>query len=233
MRPLISVLLPTYNCYWLPIAVDTIIHQTVTDWQLVIVDDGSTDDTIDYLKDLRKELGSKLTIIWQPHNMGITAALNIGLQACDGIYIARMDADDQAHTKRFEEQLLLLLEHPEIDGCGTWIRFFGDEERVMEFPTDPDEVRDQLFQRTTVAHPTYFFRREIYEEFKYSPDFPHAEDLDFLLRVTEVYRLSNVPKVLLDYRVSYAESISCVHKEEQAVSANRARLAAAIRRGFP
>lgn len=233
IQPLISVLMPTYNCsLWLSEAVDSIIAQTVTDWHLVIVDDGSTDGTADYLRELHKELGPRLTTLWWPQNQGIVVALNEGLEACDGLYIARMDADDIAPPNRFQEQLLFLLEHPEIDGCGAWIQFFGDETRLMEFPTDPDEVRDLLFERNTVPHPTYFFRRQVYREFQYSPDYPHAEDLDFLLRVTEKYRISNVPKVLLRYRVDYKRSVSCVHVEEQARSAERARIVARERRGL-
>jgi len=126
--------------------------------------------------------------------------------------------------------LLLLLEHPEIDGCGAWIQFFGDETRMMEFPTDPDEVRDLLFERTTVPHPTYFFRRQVYEEFQYETLYNHAEDVDFLLRVTERYRLSNVPQVLLRYRVDYKRSVSCKHVKEQARSSERARAVARKRR---
>lgn len=231
IQPLISVLVPTYNSMpWLSEAVDSIIAQTVTDWHLVIVDDGSTDGTADYLRELHKELGPRLTTIWWSQNQGIVVALNEGLRACDGLYVARMDADDISLPSRFQEQLLYLLGHPEIDGCGAWIQFFGAETRMMEFPADPNEVRDLLFERTTVAHPTYFFRRQVYQELQYSPDYPHAEDLDFLFRVTEMYRLSNVPKVLLNYRVNYKRSVSCVHAREQAESVRRARIAARKRR---
>ena len=229
--PLISVLMPTYNAMpFLPEAVDSIIAQTVTDWHLVIVDDGSTDETSEYLGALHKQLGSQLTTIWWPQNRGIVYALNEGLKVCDGLYIARMDADDISLPNRFEEQLLYLLEHPEIDGCGASIRFFGDETRMMEFPTDPNEVRDLLFERTTVAHPTYFMHRRVYEAFQYSPDYPHAEDLEFLLRVTERFRLSSIPEVLVRYRAGQHQ-VSVIHSDIQRDSVQRARAEARKRRG--
>lgn len=236
-QPLISVLLPAYNSMpWLSEAVDSIIAQTVTDWHLVIVDDGSTDGTADYLRGLHKELGPRLTTIWWPQNrgsvQGISSVLNEGLRACDGLYIARMDADDISLPNRFQKQLLYLLEHPEIDGCGAWIQFFGAETRTMEFPTDPDDVRDLLFERTTVPHPTYFFRRQVYQEFQYDPLYNYAEDVDFLLRATEKYRISNVPEVLLHYRSDYKRCRSCEDVAAQSECVKWARAEARKRRGL-
>jgi len=202
IRPLISVLLPTYNAMpFLPEAVDSIIAQTVTDWHLVIVDDGSTDETGPYLQQLRERLGSQVTIITFPENRGLIEALNTGLDFCDGLYIARMDADDISLPHRFQKQLLYLLEHPEIDGCGAWIQFFGRDNQIMDvFPADPKEVRDRLFEFTTIPHPTYFFHRRVYEQFQYDTRFPHSEDVEFLFRATERLYFSNVQEVLLLYR---------------------------------
>jgi len=180
IRPLISVLLPTYNAMpFLPEAVDSIIAQTVTDWHLVIVDDGSTDETGPYLQQLRERLGSQVTIITFPENRGLIEALNTGLDFCDGLYIARMDADD------------ISLPH----------RFFGRDDQVMDmFPADPQEVRGRLFEFTTIPHPTYFFHRRVYEQFQYDTRFPHSEDVEFLFRATERLYFSNVQEVLLLYR---------------------------------
>lgn len=228
----ISVLLPSYNAMpYLPEAVDSIIAQTVTDWHLVIVDDGSTDESVPYFQHIRERLGSQVTIITFPENRGIVEALNSGLAFCTGDYIARMDADDISLPHRFERQLAHLQYHHNYDGCGSWIQFFGDENRLMEFPEQPEEVRDFLFLRTTVAHPTYFFKRRVYEQFRYDPNYEYAEDFDFLLRVTEYYRIGNVPEVLLRYR-AHSQCRSCEDLAAQAESVKRARVEACKRRGL-
>jgi len=229
---MISVLLPTYNAMpYLPEAVESIIAQRVGDWHLVIVDDGSTDGTAAYLRNVQRYLGSTMTVVTFPENRGVVEALNTGLDFCMGDFIARMDADDISLPTRFERQLAYLQYH-NYDGCGSWIQFFGDEDRLMEFSEQPEEVRDFLFLRTTVAHPTYFFKRRIYEQFQYDPAYEYAEDVDFLLRATEHYRIGNVPRVLLKYRADYSRNRSCEDVEAQAESVKRARVEACKRRGL-
>ncbi|MBU2060171.1 MAG: glycosyltransferase family 2 protein [Gammaproteobacteria bacterium] len=227
---MISVLMPVYNGMpYLEYALDSIEDQTQQDIQLVAVDDGSTDDSYKCLRDFQALAGIEVLIVQILHK-GIVGALNAGIDWCDGEYIARMDADDISLPTRLATQLSYLDRHPELAGCGAQIMFFGDESRLMEFPIDPVEVRDQMLERTTIAHPTYFLHRKVYEEFRYNPSYEYAEDADFMLRVTERFLIGNTPEVLLYYRADYKRNRSCEDLAAQAASVERARADARRRR---
>ena len=201
--PLISVLLPTWNAgKYLARSVDSIVKQTVEDWELIIVDDGSTDKTHEYLFKLA-QADSRIRIVLLPH-VGLVTALNTGLRLCRGKYIARQDADDISLCHRFKAQLEFLEKRPDLDGCGSAFQEI-DEKGVLGreieiFSEDPVETRQTLLHHTSIPHPTYFFRRRVYERFQYDPAY-HAEDLEFLFRATEVYKLACVPEILVLHRI--------------------------------
>ena len=120
----ISVIMPTYNTELsiLKEAVESILTQTVPDFEFIIIDDGSANGSDEYLNSLRDE---RIRIIRNPQNIGITKSLNIGLKEATGKYIARMDADDISMPTRFEKQYAYMESHPDVVMCGSWMEDFG------------------------------------------------------------------------------------------------------------
>lgn len=225
MAPLISVVLPVYNGeQFIAEAIASVLGQTVSDFELLIINDGSTDDTAAILD---RQADHRIKVFHRPHYM-LARTLNFGLSQVHprSEYIARQDADDISLPHRFERQLDFLRRNPDLDGCGAWLKYFGAwTGDGCSFPTDPVMVRELLWAFTTVPHPTYFMRRRVYEAFQYDPAYPHAEDIEFLLRVTERFRLANVPEVLVHYR-SGPHQVSVRHTAIQRDSTRRAREAA-------
>ena len=122
----ISVVMPTYNTEVsiLKTAVESILNQTFRDFEFIIIDDGSTNNSVEYLNSLKDQ---RVKLIRNDTNIGITKSLNIGLRAAKGKYIARMDSDDIAFPERFEKQYAFMERHPDVFVCGTKIKTFKDE----------------------------------------------------------------------------------------------------------
>lgn len=122
----ISVVMPTYNTdvSILKTAVDSILNQTFRDFEFIIIDDGSTNNSVEYLNSIADQ---RVKLIRNDTNIGITKSLNIGLRAAKGKYIARMDSDDIAFPERFEKQYAFMESHPDVFVCGTKVKHFRDE----------------------------------------------------------------------------------------------------------
>ena len=138
MSPVITVLLPTYNAAaWLGAAIDSLLHQSYRDFELLVIDDGSTDRTPSLLNTYKDD---RIRVLRHEHNSGLIASLNHGIDVAKGKFIARMDADDICMPQRFERQLLFLKTHPEVSICGTWMREFGARGALCRPPVDPEHL---------------------------------------------------------------------------------------------
>ena len=215
--PEISVVLPVYNGErYLGEALDSILGQTLHDFELIAVDDGSTDATAEIL-DACARRDRRVRVLEQPH-LGLIAALNRGLDASSGDYVARMDADDVSLEFRLERQLQFMKAHPSVGVCGAWIRFFGAAPSV-EWRTAPDHgtlVSSLLFE-SSLAHPTVMLRRELFGPgLRYDPSFPHSEDYDLWERASRSTRLANVQEVLLLHRIHDSQVTKTRSNELQA-----------------
>ena len=150
-KPLISVVMGIYNCAdTLPEAVQCIIDQTVSDWELIMCDDGSTDNTYETAEELQRKYPEKIAVLQDAENCGLSAMLNRCLENARGTYIARMDGDDLCRKDRFEKELQALQEHPEIDIVSCDMEFF-DESGVWgrishpTYPTEKDFMKESPF----------------------------------------------------------------------------------------
>lgn len=212
--PRITVLLPVYNGEkFIGEAVRSVLGQSFTDFELLLIDDGSTDRTPEILAGFADP---RLRIIRLPENDGRVAALNLGIRESRSEFIARMDADDLCLPRRFERQVAFLNAHPGVAVCGTWIREFGDRRHAHRLPVQPDQIRARLFFRWAMAHPTLMMRRAFLEThaIRYSDEFPHAEDLELLLRTADLTLLANIPEILLLYR-AHVQQASYLHAWDQ------------------
>lgn len=200
--PAVSVLLPVYNgAEYIRTAVASILAQTFTDFELLVVDDGSTDGT-------REILGSfedpRIRLLPNGENRGLPYSLNRGLSEARAPLVARMDSDDESLPHRLAVQVDYLADHPLVGACGSWVETFGHGAGdVWAYPEAPEEVKAGLLFRPTLAHPSVMLRKSVLTAagLNYDPDFLSSEDYDLWARAIEGVPLANVPQVLLRYRL--------------------------------
>lgn len=205
--PLISVVLPAYNAEkYVREAVQSILAQSFTNFELIIINDGSTDGTLEILEKLRDH-DSRVTLISR-ENKGLVESLNEGIDLARGMYLARMDADDIALPYRFERQLEWL-EQTGADICGSWVRRFGtSDNRVVRFCQSDEAIKMKMLFCSPLAHPTVIMRTTLIKQLRYDKVFLYAQDYDLWSRAAEAaLNMTNVQEVLLFYRV-HAEQIS-------------------------
>lgn len=206
--PSVSILLPVYNATaTLPACLRSIRRQTLSDWECIAVDDGSTDTTAECLRRFAAE-DSRFRVIRLPHR-GLVEALRVGLDRCRAPLVARMDADDVMHRQRLEEQKAALVAAPSLAAVGCHVRIFPREgmrdgrrqyERWLNGMSSAATVRRDAYVECPLAHPTLMIRRGVLAAFGYrDPGWP--EDYDLLLRLLGAgHEVGVVPRRLLAWR---------------------------------
>jgi len=209
MTPSVSVLLPCYDAAGtIDEAIESILAQTHADFELIAVDDGSTDSTRVRLETwARRE--RRLTVVARPH-AGLVEALRAGMAACRAPLVARMDADDRAHPERLQRQVEFLAERPEIAVAGSLIEGFpaGDVREGFRLYiewlnalADPDDIAREIFIESPLAHPSVMMRRDWVELVGGYQDRGWPEDYDLWLRLHLAgARFAKVRRVLLAWR---------------------------------
>lgn len=216
---LVSVLMCVHNgLRHLPEAVESILNQTYTHIEFIVVDDGSTDGSSEWLA--ARAAGDDRIKLIRVQNGGLTKALNAGLRVVVGTYVARMDADDVAHGRRLEQQLNFLNAHNEVVCCGTGCRYIderGSPLFVRPMPQTHEDIEEcHLTGRGGfILHPSAMIRTRVLKEIGgYDEALPCAQDYDLWFRLAKVGRLANLPDVLMDYRLS-ASAITQSRRQEQ------------------
>lgn len=204
-EPVISVVMPVYNGgAFLQPAIDSILSQTFPDFELIVIDDGSTDATPDVLA--RAVSADKRVRVLSDGRRGLVGALNAGLAAARAPLVARMDADDISRPDRFALQVAFLRDNPDVGVVGGQMASIDGEGLPLgagtTFPTASDAIVVALLSgHSVVAHPTVMGRRDVLTGVGgYRPAYQSAEDLDLWLRVSERTALAVVDRVVLDYR---------------------------------
>ena len=222
-QPQLTVLMPVYNGGpFLRSAIESILNQDFSDFDFLIIDDGSTDGSHEIAASYADP---RIRLESNGRNLGLIATLNRGLDLAKGTYVARMDADDIAFSDRLSKQLAFMKAHPEIGLCGTWYeRDYMDGTSIMTPPEDDASIRFFLIFDTVFAHNTIMFRRKFLEDhgLRYDPDFRHAEDFEFWTRCSRHTQVANLPEVLLRYHY-HADNTSNRHRDEQIQTADRIR----------
>lgn len=204
----ISVIMPVYNAeLFLQQALDSILNQTLRDFEFCIADDCSGDSTWEILC-RAAAADSRIRLFRNEQNRGVAGTLNFLLEQVspDAVYVARMDADDEALPERLERQAAWLDTHPEtgIVGCAlTIINEAGDITGERRYPVDPAVIRKTLIDYNPLAHPTVMMRKSVVDAIgHYSEHTPGAEDYDYWLRIGKRFGLANLAEPLLRYRIS-------------------------------
>lgn len=211
--PKITVLLPVYNCeLYVQTAVESILNQTFTDFEFLIIDDASTDATVSILK---KFDDSRIQLIQKPVNSGYTNSLNYGLQLAKGEYIARMDGDDISYPQRFAQQIAFLDAHPEVVVCGTTYKIVGNDKQIL-LPEKNESIKIGLLWGNCISHPSVMIRKKVLDDYAiaYDTSKEPAEDYDMWVRLLSLGQLHNLKEVLLEYRI-YGNQVSSKRAEEQ------------------
>lgn len=224
VTPLVSVLLPVHDGEaYLAAAIDSILRQTYRHFELIVIDDGSSDGSARIAQGYED---ARVRVVRNETNVGVVATLNEGLAIARGDLIARMDADDLADPRRLEAQVERMLADTSIVALGTSIAYIDAHGQVSSVPPrqvqGPLLLRWRLLRGTCIYHPTLMMHRaRAGQDTSYSPDFPHAEDYELLLRLSRHHEVDNLPQVLLHQRV-HGESVSSRHRDVQRESAARA-----------
>lgn len=232
----LSVLLPVYNTRsdWLTVAIESVLNQTFRDFELLLLNDGSTDpDTLATLAAFEKA-DERVRLIHNPENMGLPKTLNRGLTFARYDWIARMDADDISDPQRFEKQVAFLKAHPHVTLLGTNMQSFGEIETVSCYPEEHNGIASAMLDYCAISHPSVIFRKDqILASGGYPTEYPNAEDYalwtKLILHHPEV-RFANMPDVLLQYRVNRSRP---AYVQAQEKSALRIRTATFVALGVP
>lgn len=218
--PRISVLMTVYNGRrYLDEAVQSVLGQTMADFEFIIVDDGSTDETRPMLEAYAAQ-DSRLVLLYNEANMGLTRSLNKALGRAQGEYVARQDADDISRPERFDQQVAFLDSHPEVGVLSTVVELIDEngqtrQPRYFEGLETNEALQQQLLDDFCVAHGSVMARRTCYQAVGgYDPAMEPAEDHDMWLRLGEITQLASLPDPLYRYRL-HGTSVSKTRRNQQ------------------
>jgi glycosyltransferase involved in cell wall biosynthesis len=203
MMPKISVIMPVYNGRrYLSEAVSSILNQTEADFEFVIVDDGSSDDSVKIIESFSDP---RIRLIKKKHS-GLIETLNIGIKESRGEYIARMDADDRALPLRLEKQLSRFEADKSLALCGSWsflIDENGEKISEMRYPKiSQTEIKKQALLHNPFIHSSVMIKKSILDQVGiYRSFWKHVEDYELWTRIIFKYETVNIPENLLEYRI--------------------------------
>jgi len=222
--PLISVILPVFNAApYVAEAIQSILAQTCENFELLIVDDASDDESGSII---RLFSDSRIVRLDNEVNRGLSFSLNRGMRHARGVFLARMDADDISLPDRFARQVDYLQKHPDVAVCGSWMETFGDGgETVWKVPEHHDAIVSRLVFESALCHPTVMVRRSLLVDagLEYSEEYRLAQDFELWSRCFRSLRFANIQEVLLRYRL-HGHNRDAARQKKQAEFADKVRL---------
>ncbi|OIQ22725.1 glycosyltransferase [Lacinutrix sp. MedPE-SW] len=211
-QPLISVVLPVYNVErYIKEALDSVLKQTIQDFEILVIDDCSTDDTIKIVEAYNED---RIKIVRKEENKGLIHSLNLGFGFARGKYIARMDGDDINNLTRFEKQLQVLENQPQIIACGSWVQYFGSHNTIIKHRKNHDAIVAQMLIKCPMSLGCCMLRTTAVKSIMFNKDKIHVEDYDFWSRIAWSGKLYNIPEILYYYR-SHENQVSTLYKKMQ------------------
>ncbi len=208
----VSIIVPVYNGEaFIEEAIKSVVEQTYTDWELIIINDSSTDTTEKIISEWCQK-DTRISLIQNSNEKGLYGALNTGLSHAKGLYICRFDADDINEPTRLAEQVSFLDRNLDIAVVGGYYKTFGaNKPTVRKHPTSPVVLAWKFISNTYFCHPSTMFRMSI---LKTVPEYPNVvcEDFAFFSKVMISYKGANIPKVLILYR-EHATNYSITKRE--------------------
>ena len=205
MEKKISVLMGIYNCAGtLSEAIESILAQTYTDWELILCDDGSKDGTYAVAESYRQQFPEKIILLKNEKNMGLNHTLNRCLAKASGEFVARMDGDDISVPERFEKEIQVLGTDPQIAVVGSWTILFDQNGPWGEGRTKPCPKKADMVYGTQFVHPSCLMRKSAVQEvggYSEAPEYLRVEDYDLWVKLYAAgYYGVNMEEHLLYYR---------------------------------
>lgn len=207
---LVSVIMSNFNTpeEYLRESIESVLSQTYEDFEFIIVDDCSTDQSVEIIKSYTDE---RICLIQNDENMGLTKSLNIALRSAKGEYVARMDADDISLQYRLEKQVEFLKNSPNVIVCGTGVELFGSgankhkDKYVHKVIPERDRFQISLLfgNHINIIHPTAMFNRRLMLDYnlEYNENYLYAQDYRMWISCSRVGECSNIEEVLFKYRI--------------------------------
>ncbi len=215
-KPYVTVLMSVYNGQaFLKEAINSILTQTFQDFEFLIIDDGSQDESAPIIQSFRDE---RIRYVKNPENKGLHYSLNRGLELAQGEFIARMDCDDISDSRRLEKQVAFMKSHSDIAVCGTWVETIGENAGfVKKYFTKHDDIHASLLFNTSLAHPSVLMRKSSLNEsnLQYDTTFKYfEEDYNLWVELSRKNKFAVIPEVLLFYRI-HKKSVTSIHTEDR------------------
>jgi glycosyltransferase involved in cell wall biosynthesis len=207
MNPKITVLLPVFNDEGhIKQSVASVIEQTFQNWELLVLDDGSTDRSIKMIKDLLAR-DPRIKLINNPTNIGLIETLNKGLSASHSDLIARIDSDDYWNDKtKLQKQFDFLNSNPEYGLIGTCGIAVDEQDKHifnLNYPETDSEIRSQILRRNCFIHSSVMFRKNLALKCGgYNQNYKHVEDYTLWLQLGTISKLANLPEQMITYRIN-------------------------------
>ena len=223
-EPLVSVLMPVYNGEaFLREAIESILNQSYQNFEFLIVNDGSSDQSEEIIKSYSD---SRIKYICNPENLGLIATLNLGIELSQGAYIVRMDADDISLPQRIEKQVGWMEAHPDYGLMGSWFEDFNGKStlRLVKYSSNDTHIRIRHLYQTHIAHPTAVLRKSILDKhrLRFDSNFVHGEDYAFWVQMSAFCKMSNYPEMLVRKR-DHAQNVSNKYAQIQSDTCARVK----------
>lgn len=203
------------NSKYLPEAIKSILNQTFSNFEFLIINDGSTDSSVDIINSFND---TRIHLVHNNSNLGLTKSLNKGIKLANGKYILRMDADDISLTNRIERQVEFMENNPKIAVCGCWANIVDEYNNIVnikKYVTSSEEIKVRLFLvENALGHPGVIMRKNIVKHYFYNEEYPYSQDYELWVRLAKSHLLSNIPEPLINYRF-HDQTISKSKKREQ------------------
>jgi glycosyltransferase involved in cell wall biosynthesis len=220
MKPDITVVMPAYNVEsFISESIQSILRQTYKNFKLVVIDDASTDRTLEIVQSFSD---SRIQIVAHKINKGLINILNEVYSTIKTPFLARMDADDYCDSKRLELQLEFMKENTEVGICGTHYTFFGARSETIYMPLNNDDILLKLLEGCPVLHGSMMIRLSSLSQIKFNTNYTYAEDYGMFCESFPDLKLANINKVLYYYRVE-THNTSIIHRKKQLESHEKAR----------
>jgi GT2 family glycosyltransferase len=216
-EPLVSVVMPFFNAGdFIEQALGSIIRQTYHNLEILLIDDGSTDNSAEIVRSFQDP---RVKLLGDRYRRGITYRLNEGIDAALGDYVARMDADDVSSPARIECQVSKMKEDRDLVVLGTAAAYFDATGKITgaprESPTGDTEIKWRLLTHNCILHPSVMLRSDVVKSERYSSDFPLAQDFELWLRLAaRGYKFANLPQTLVLIRRHDATATSTRRREQ-------------------
>lgn len=203
----------------------SVLEQTYADFEFIIINDCSTDGTIKILAEFQKT-DSRIKILNNTENLGLTKSLNKAILESSGEYLARLDAGDISLLDRLEKQVAFLDQNPEVGLLGSFMDIINTSGKIIKkvkYPIDNETLKKVLIQYNPFVHSSIMFRREVAARVGfYDENFKYAQDYNFYFKLFSYTQFANIPDFLVQYR-HMPKSITSTKNKQQMFFANKAR----------